>query len=221
MQYLIPFLSPWVVAPAALLIWWWQTVFKRRMEVAERALLAFDRAEEGLSIIRSPASTEAEEAEVTVPAGLFPEEEARHRRYGIYFRRLSKQADKFEDIAVCQTLCRVHINQGAVEALEELLQVRHAVWVAAHMLSIREPGGDLSTRELYNRLQYDLWRSQSDPNRPNEYDRLTPRLYAAKAKLQAACDPYFHYPFVRFYKNWKTRRDAAVAKAVASQTAPR
>lgn len=120
MDDLIKWLGPIVtisLAVVGLRAWYWQLIAKRRFEVAEQALICFNRACDAISAIRSVGSWSSEADSIKIAEGADPEQVALIRKYGVFGERANSQAEAFKDVRLNQILCELHISKSAATAV--------------------------------------------------------------------------------------------------------
>jgi len=200
---------------AGVIFWLWQTVYRRRFEVAEASMIAFEKAVDGLNHIRNPFSFESESKEVEIPEALkVPPEQ--YRRYGVIFVRAEKTKEVFAELRPAMILAEIHLGTAASEALSELWTIRHEVVVAAGALANCEKefydntpeavtskkSSDQFYKDQQNKL-YNLGKSSA-------HDVITPRIEQARKALADACRPYLELPrFLTCFSRKKTPRKAS------------
>lgn len=197
-----------IVGYLGLIVWKYQTIFKRRTEVAEKARMVFARVEDALSVIRSPFGTADEEKAVVVPER-FIGQEGHYLEYGRIFNRLDKHAAAFDPIWEILESCRIHLGQDAADALFSLHVARNRVLIAAGYLLNTKKGShgespdEISQAHAFSVKQRSmLYEAKSLP----EYDTLSVEIAEARQKLESACRPYLELPAWRTALPWFNKR---------------
>ena len=197
-----------IVGYVGLIVWKYQTIFKRRTEVAEKARMTFAQVEDALSAIRNPFGTSLEDEAVVIPED-FKGKEGHYREYGKFFNRLEKNAAAFESIWEILESCRIHLGQEAADALFSLHVARNRVLIAAGYLANTKKGSygespeeTAQAKAFWMKQRSTLYEAKSMP----EYDTLTVEIAEARQKLEAACHPYLELPAWRTALPWFNKR---------------
>jgi hypothetical protein len=121
-------------AIAGLRAWKRQIIGKRRIEVAEEALLAAYKARNAMSYVRNPASFGGEGA--TRPRREGEDQGIAMARDAEFapLERLQKANADFAELEKTRLLCEVHFGPEAAEPFNAILESRNAVWIAASTL---------------------------------------------------------------------------------------
>ncbi|MCA3278182.1 MAG: hypothetical protein ING10_02815 [Roseomonas sp.] len=152
---------------AGLFLWRVQLIGKRRTEIAEEALLIFDRAVEALNYVRIPGSISGELLAMRKEIDCSQDGEIPGEKYRITLWRLQQKNDRFADLRRVQLLCRYHFGEDAYAAFESILSVKKDVWVAANMGLARLNTGATFTPEEGTRLiarEALIWAGVSEPD---------------------------------------------------------
>ncbi len=113
--------------------WRLQLIGKRRTELAEEALLAFQQAIDAIAVIRQPGSVTSESdalrKDLDVKGlGPVPAEDFEMPLY-----RMRQQQSKFESLRRLELLCGYHFGAAAIQAFASLNGTLREIIIAARM----------------------------------------------------------------------------------------
>jgi hypothetical protein len=211
MSYLIPF----ILFVAGVILWRLQLGAKRRFEVAEQTLTAFQRASDGLSRLRDKFIYTGELAAAQVPKdddedSDFPRkvdksEEERVRLHNVYVARADAAAPAFGELRAAQILAEVHFGRAAADAVDVLFRARQQVYVAIdglHGAARFDPHHERATaQEIQENRLRDVALSRNiaehrdnETGKPDDTDVLSQQIEEAKATLENMCRPALEDP---------------------------
>jgi hypothetical protein len=211
MSYLIPF----VLFVLGLILWRLQLGAKRRFEVAEQTLTAFERASDGLSRLRDPFIYTGELAAAEVPKVAdegegFPREvdkteKERVRLHNVYVARAESVAPAFAELRAAQILAEIHIGRAAADAVDVLFRGRHQVFQAIselHGAVQFDPEHERATAEQIRQhrergvtLRRNIAEHRDNKTgKPVDTDALSQKIDEAKATLESMCRPFLEDP---------------------------
>lgn len=164
--------------------WRRQVVGKRRMEIAEEALLAAYQVRDVIAAARMPVTFKGEGS--TRPPFRGEQDFQKEILDSFYapLERMQKQTDKFASLYLAGQRFRVHFGPQHAEIFGAFHQARMHVMQAAECL-IEEHIERSTTSEEIKGWKADLWRSLS-PGRP---DDLARSVDEAVGKLETICRP--------------------------------
>ncbi len=184
---LVPFAGALVTLFIGLVGWRIQLIGKRRTELAEEALLVFANAVDAMASIRAPMSFAGEHRALRKELGEPEDKELPGETYRIILWRLDKRNERFAELRRLQLLCRYHFGEAAHDAFEKLHQVRHRVWVAAHMgatTSGDESSPTPENMQLRQKWHGVIWAGAEHP------DLIADAVSAAQRDLEAILKPH-------------------------------
>jgi hypothetical protein len=174
-------------AIAGLRAWKRQIIGKRRIEVAEEALLAAYKARNAMSYVRNPASFGGEGA--TRPRREGEDQGIAMARDAEFapLERLQKANADFAELEKTRLLCEVHFGPEAAEPFNAILESRNAVWIAASTLvGYTEHQRELQAQWI-QRLRRDIWESYGAPDTK---DAIAEKVTEAVKKIEGLCRPH-------------------------------
>ncbi|HEY4135783.1 MAG TPA: hypothetical protein VGO34_11270 [Alphaproteobacteria bacterium] len=173
---------------------WWrvQLIGKRRFEVAEEALTTFAKAHDAMIYVRSSGGYASEASTRPRAEGESPEEARVRDLYFIPIKRLRDVSADLAAVITVQGRCRYHLGRETAELMGVLLGARNEVLAAVGTLQQIDlahvgRGATQITPPGRWRLTNIMWAS-SLPD-----DVLSPKLDAAKARLEEICEPHLGY----------------------------
>lgn len=193
-----------IVAVVGFLIWRWQTIFKRRYEVAEQALIKFAQAEEVLTDLRRfrPAPM----SEPKPPEALANEEKRYFRAWQRVLADLTASKSVEDDLVSLARLCRFHLGAQAEKCIWRLhfafheIRSEHAkfsVWVSMKELKFDENFKAIETAYRNSEAFIGLPGSTKafiglprSTGRSDEENIITREVKAVRAELEAICAKY-------------------------------
>jgi hypothetical protein len=167
--------------------WRTQLIGRRKVEVAEKALLATYRARDAFEYIRTPASFigEGESREKK------PEEDKELASvlnlHFVPIERINNNAGVFSELQKVRLLCRVHFGPTAQVPFDSLLTVRHRIIVAARMLGMTARSRVQDERidpKLRKEWEAAIWSGL------DEQDALQTMINTAVADVESICIKY-------------------------------
>jgi len=176
-----------------LVLWRIQLIAKRRFEVAEEALIAFNAAKDALAYVRNPGGHTGEGKTRKSSQHEEPEIAQLRDTYFVPIERLNTVAEKFSSLRKTQLLCKYHFGDEACNAFDALFRARSDVLLAAQFLAedaedaLRgREGGEKEANERKSWMR-DVYSSGGDK------DRIGKELEAAQTNLENICTPYLRY----------------------------
>lgn len=168
-------------------VWRSQLVGKRKFEVAEEALVAFERAREALRYVRSPGGWGGE-GSTREKAPNESDEETRRKNIAFApIERLNKMSETFAPLHKTQILCRFHFGPEAAKPFDVINDVRQEIWAASLFLveaaDDRTRWDDESMQDLNKQSRAVIYGGHSK-------DEIAPRLAAAMTRLETILQPY-------------------------------
>ena len=209
------YLTPFILFVLGVIIWRLQLVAKRRFEVAEQILTAFQRTSDGLSQLRDPFIYAGELAAAEMPKVAdegegFPREvnkreKERVRLRNVYVARVESVAPAFAELRAVQILAQLHIGRAAADAVDILFQGRHQVFQAISGLygAVQfDPEHERATMEQIKQhrergvaLRRNIAEHRDDKTgKPVDTDALSQKIDEAKATLETMCRPFLEDP---------------------------
>jgi hypothetical protein len=177
-----------------LLAWRLQTIGKRRTDLAEEALLAFDQAVDALSAARSMMGFSSEDEAMRASIGRESREQEPGDEFRVILWRISQHQEKFSALRKTQLLCGYHFGAGASEAFARLHQARTEVVVAARMLvataremeriPYRSPEQAEQKHEQRQKWEQTVWEGYGTP------DAIAEAVTVARTALDRALSPH-------------------------------
>jgi hypothetical protein len=211
MTYLIPF----VLFVLGVLLWRLQLGAKRRFEVAEQILTAFQRASDGLSRLRDRFIYTGELAAAEVPKvadegegfrrTVDKREEERVRLHNVYVARAESVAPAFAELRAAQLLAELHIGRAAADAVDVLFRGRHQVFQAISGLhgavQFDSEHGRATAEQIQQHREREVAlrrniaeQRDSKTGKPEDTDALSQQIDEAKATLERMCRPFLEDP---------------------------
>jgi hypothetical protein len=212
------YLTPFILFALGIVIWRHQLSAKRRFEVAEQVLAAFYKASDGLSTLRSmmilgeeientkPKKDEKEQADDhELPRTKNEEQQRRERRvelYNVYVARAETISPAFADLRTAQILAEIHFGRRASDAMDVLFRSRQQVSAAVKGLY----GGTFDDRyfpsaelaEQHRQFEVSMRRllaeHRGEDGTPDETDKLSQQIDAARTTLESICRPFLEDP---------------------------
>jgi hypothetical protein len=208
LSYLIPF----ILFVAGVILWRLQLGAKRRFEVAEQTLTAFQRASDGLSRLRDPFIYTGELAAAEVPKHddedfrrrVDEHDKERVRRHNVYVARAESVAPVFADLRAAQILAEIHFGRAATDAVDVLFRGRQQVYQAIDGLygPVRfDPNHERATAQQIQQhrdrevaLRRNIAEHRDNAGKPDDTDVLSQQIDEAKATLETMCRPALEDP---------------------------
>ena len=201
------FFTPFVLFVLGVIIWRLQLGAKRRFEVAEQTLMAFQRASDGLSRMRDLFIYPGELAAAPVPKdddedAEFPRvdkrEEERVRLHNAYIVRADAAAPAFGDLRGAQILAGIHFGRAAADAVDVLFRARQQVYVAIdglHGPTRFDPDHERATAQEFSSTGSATSRCAGTfAEHRDDNDALSKQIDDAKATLESMCRPFLEDP---------------------------
>jgi hypothetical protein len=164
--------------------WRKQLIGKRRIEVAEAALVAAYNAREAMSMIRHPAVWAGEGTTRQRESGESATLAQSRDREFITLERMKGSHSEFVELEKARVLCEVHFGPEAAAPFTAILQGRHNVFIAASTLlgyTEREPqGAGEHVRELRSEILEGFGRA-------SEADKIAKKVADAVEAIDALC----------------------------------
>jgi hypothetical protein len=218
MSYFTPFILFVLGVVLGVVIWRLQLGAKRRFELAEQALMAFQRASDGLSRMRDPFISTGELAAAKVPKDDDESEEAvywrrrvgerekeRVRLFNMYVARADAAAPAFGDLRAAQILVDIHFGRAAADAVHVLFRARDQVYQAVnglHGAARFDPDHERATpQQIQQHRDREVALSRNiaehrdtKTGKPDATDTLSQQIDEAKATLESICRPVMEEP---------------------------
>lgn len=180
-----------VFAVLGLRAWRQQLIGKRKIEIAEQALLAIYKVKNALSYIRNPGSMGGE-GQSRPGRNDEPEDLARQRdTYFTPLERIQKSNDDFAELEKVQLLCQVFFGHTAARPFKDLVKARHSVRVAATMLlqSIKDQERGRLDPKLWERWSAIIWEGYGPvgDGEGEREDEISRSVNAAVAEIETLC----------------------------------
>jgi hypothetical protein len=168
--------------------WRRQLLGKRRIEIAEEALVAAYKVKNAMSYIRSPGSFGGE-------GGTRPRVEGENEdlarvkdSYFVPLERMQKTSPDFAEFEKMRLLCQVHFGVDATKPFDEILKARHKVVVAARVLI--STADDRAVQQGFReQLRGDIWESYGSGGDVVS-DAIVKSVTGAVEQIEAMCRPH-------------------------------
>jgi hypothetical protein len=182
---LLSFAGALVTLFIGLVGWRIQLIGKRRTELAEEALLAFAQAVDSIRAIRHRAAWNAEIEEMRKEANGDPSKELPGEPYLRTLVRIRRERESFLPLRKLQLLCRLHFGADAAAAFEAIEDALRDIQVSAEMCIDTAAHPAVTDDDTRQRREWRaaIWAGGKD-------DAITPRLEAARERLEAALAPH-------------------------------
>jgi hypothetical protein len=211
------YLTPFILFGLGVIIWRYQLSAKRRFEVAEQVLTAFQKAADGLSTLRNRFVSAheiekmnkkgEEQTDGEAPKTKSKKQQLQERRLEMqyaYAGRAEAISPAFAELRTAQILAEIHFGRSAADAIGVLFNSRQLVLGAVWFLygHINNPADcDFPTVELKEKQQQRevselrvLHELREWDGTPYESDQLSQRINAARTALESACRPFLADP---------------------------
>jgi hypothetical protein len=212
------YVTPFILFVLGLFFWRQQLSAKRRFEVAEQVLAAFHKASDGLSTLRSPmiwggeieaAKPEKDgekQADDERPMTASEEQQRQERRlelHHVYVARAEAISPAFAELRTAQILAEIHFGRPAADAMGVLFRGRHQVFAAVAGLyggtfdASYFPNAELAEqhRQFEVSMRQLLAEHRAEDGTPDETDKLSQRIDAARMMLESICRPFLADPW--------------------------
>lgn len=188
--------------------WRYQLRAKRRIELAEEALVAFAHAIDAIRTIRSPMIWTHEQKTVRKRADRASDERLEGEVYRVTLWRFQEQHEKFAALRKLQLLCCYHFGKQASRPFAELHKQVHRVAVAANMAAATAESEPESLGPLRHEIESAIW-ATGNP------DDIGDKVDAAQRALEAILAPYLRadaalLPIVTYWRAGKSDTSASI-----------
>jgi hypothetical protein len=172
-----------VFAILSLNAWKRQMIGKRRIEVAEEALLAVYKAKSAMGFIRNSMSFGGEGA--GRPRGNSETEAIAQAKdtYFVQLKRIQDTSGDFAELEKMRLLCQVHFGRRP-KPFDAIPKARHTVAVSSRLLV--DLAGETGEQAFRERLKADVWEGYGSNGKAEE-DAIVKSVAAAVADVEGIC----------------------------------
>lgn len=182
-----------VFAIIGLNAWRRQLIGKRRIEVAEEALLAVYKTKDAMSYIRSPGAF-ADEGRTRARTEHEKEDDLARTKdtFFVPLERMHKVREDFAALQKVRLLCVVYFGVETGEPFDAILRARRSVSVAAGMLleMVGKLGAQTQqSQEFMEQMKREIWEGYGTSG-DIEKDSIFKSVTEAARKIEALCRPH-------------------------------
>jgi hypothetical protein len=174
------------IAKAGLDKWRAETLGKRKADLAEQALIAFNEAKDVFVWVRSPGIMGGEGESRQAHSDESPSQQRQRNTYFIPIERLNHARDLFARLQALKYAFAAHFGENARKPFEMIHEAHTTIITAAGILiqmTVDDEGGTLNRHDSMMPLVHDIFGA---PERP---DKLDKKVEDALNQIDEYCRP--------------------------------